>query len=254
MSYNYAGFVNALQTLLVATDANGQANLNNILPSIIDYAEQRIFRELDLLTTLVPLVSTTTANNRNLNVPSSAYVVQSVNFITPANTIPDNGTRNPVSRTSVEALNYFWPQTTTLGISPSIATLYALQNNNNSSVFSTASSTQTALLAPPPDSTYAVEFMCTVRPSPLSQNNPYTFLTVYLPDLFLAASMVFAAAYQRDFSSAGTIQPDDAGLAVNWESQYQKLKASASVEELRRKAASVDWTTFSPSSPDAQPR
>jgi hypothetical protein len=44
--------------------------------------------------------------------------VQSANFITPANTLPDNGTRNQMTRSSPEFINYTWPTTTTLGISP----------------------------------------------------------------------------------------------------------------------------------------
>lgn len=250
MSYNYSQYVTALQTLLVAQDTNGQANLNAMLPNIIDYAEQRIYRELDFLTTLQPLTSTTTSYNRAIAVPPTAIVVQSVNLISPANTLSDAGTRNPLDRRSVEYINSVWPTTTTLGISPSIPTYYALQNNNGA--FTSAGSTQTMIMAPPPDSTYAVEFIATIRPTPLSATNPNTFLTIYLPDLFLAASMIFAAGYQRDFGAAGSV--DDVGLGITWSKQYDTLKESANVEELRKKAASQDWTTFTPSPLAGQPR
>lgn len=250
MSYNYPFYVTSLQTLLVAADTQGQANLNAMLPNIIDYAEQRIYRELDFLTTLVPLTNTCSAYSRNIAVPQQAIVVQSMNIITPASTSPDNGTRNPVERRSVEYINYTWPTSTTLGLVPSVPQVYALQNNNGA--FTSTASNYTAIVAPPPDSTYVAEFICTIRPPPLSQSNPNTFLTVYLPDLFLAASMVFASGYQRDFGATGMV--DDVGLGVTWEKQYQTLKASADIEELRKKAESQDWTSFTPSPIAGQPR
>lgn len=253
MSYNYSAYFNALTSLLVAADTNGQANLNAMLPNIIDYAEQRIYRELDLLTTLTPLISTTTANTRFLAVPASAVVVQSVNFITPANTSPDNGTRNTLRRTSVEFINYTWPSASMTSGTPSIPEYCALQNRNTnitSTTFSQTGSNYTLLMAPAPDSTYVVEFLSTVRPAPLSPSNPYTFLTVTLPDLFLAASMVFASGFQRDFGA----QSDDPKMAVSWEDQYKTLKESANIEELRKKSESSDWNTLTPSPLESQPR
>lgn len=240
MPYNYTSYVASLTSLLVAPDTQGQANLMVMLPNIIDYAELRMYRDLDLLTTLVPLVTTSIPFNRNLAVPSTAIVVQSANMITPANTIPDNGTRNPMTRTTIEFINAAYPQSTTLGISPSVSQYYALQNNNT---FSVGGSNYTAIFSSPPDNTYLVEFMSTVRPTPLSAANANTVLTQFFPDMFLAASMIFAAGYQRDFSA----QSDDPKLAQSWENQYQLLKSSAETEELRKKAMSSDWTTFSPS-------
>ncbi len=240
MSYNYSTYVASLQSLLVATDTNGAANLNAMLPNIIDYAEQRIFRELDLLTTLTSLTSTMSTTNRNLAVPAGAIVVQSVNVITPALTAPDNGTRNPLRRTSVERINFAWPvASSTNTVGQSIPTDYAIQNNNAS--FGSTASNYTLLVAPPPDQQYVCEFVCTVRPTPLSATNTATFLTTYLPDLFLAASMVFASGYQRDFGQ----QSSDPMMAVSWESQYQLLKASANTEEMRKKAQGPEWQAFS---------
>ena len=251
MSYNYATYFASLSSLLVAQDTNGQANLNAMMPNIIDYAEQRIFRELDLLTTLVPLVSTASANSRTLAVPAPVIVVQSVNVITPINTSPDNGTRNPLRRTSPEYMNFVWPSATATSGTPSIPEYYTLINSNGAfSPISSTQSTQTLLMAPAPDAAYPVEFVATVRPTPLSPTNSQTFLTVFLPDLFLAASMVFAAGFQRDFGA----QSDDPKLAQSWEQQYQTLKSSANVEELRRKSQSSDWNTFTPSPVADQPR
>lgn len=253
MSYNYSSYVNTLQTLLVAQDTTGQANLNAMLPNIIDYAELRIYRELDLLTTLTPLLSTTTSANRTLSVPSACVVLQSANFITPASTQPDAGIRNPMRRVSPEYINFAWPSAATTSGTPSTPEYYAIQNQNaniTGATYSASGANYTLLMAPAPDGAYVVEMLCTVRPSPLSATNTTTFLTTWLPDLFLAASMVFAAGYQRDYGQ----QSDDPQLAQSWESQYQLLKQGANTEEMRKKFNSQDWEPFNPSPLADQPR
>ena len=63
MSYTYATYTAALAELMVtpSTDPNFVA----IEPSIIDYAEQRIYRELDLLgTNITDSTATLTADTR----------------------------------------------------------------------------------------------------------------------------------------------------------------------------------------------
>ena len=64
MSLTYATFVSSLANMLVipATDTNYLA----VIPNVIDDAEQRIYRELDLLATIVRDSSgTLTANSRS---------------------------------------------------------------------------------------------------------------------------------------------------------------------------------------------
>ena len=91
----------------------------------------------------------------------------------------------------------------------------------------------------------AAEVVGTVRPDSLSSTNQTTFISLYLPDLFLAASMVFVSGYQRDFA-LGASQPNDPGMPINYESQYQTLLKSAGVEEARKKFEAAGWTSMSP--------
>jgi hypothetical protein len=88
----------------------------------------------------------------------------------------------------------------------------------------------------------------TSRSTPLSAANTTTFISVYLPDLFIMASMIYISAYQRNFGR----QSDDPQMAQSYESQYQALKASALVEENRKKFEAAAWTAYSPS-PVASP-
>jgi hypothetical protein len=65
----------------------------------------------------------------------------------------------------------------------------------------------------------------------LSASNLSTFLTTYLPDLFLVAAMIHMAGYQKNWSALG----DDPNSGTTWEGQYLKLKTSADAEELRKR-------------------
>lgn len=229
MSYDYTTYSQALAELMVTETA--QANFVAILPSIIDYAEQRIYRELDLLSTVVRDSSgVLSTNNRNFTLPTSVgtfIVVLGANVITPAGTAPDSGTRNPLVPVSRDYLDYAWPSVT----GASMPTSYAMI-------------TQSAIIVGPwPDAGYVIEVVGTQRPTPLSASNTTTFLTVNLPDLFMAASMVFSSGYQKNFGA----QADDPKMGASWENQYQLLKASANVEEFRKKLQATGWSSQMPS-------
>jgi hypothetical protein len=87
----------------------------------------------------------------------------------------------------------------------------------------------TVRLMPTPDKAYYAELFGDIRPEPLSPENPETYLTVFYPELFLCACMVFGSGYQRDFGA----QSDDPARAVSWEGQYNYLRQSIAGEVLR---------------------
>jgi len=73
-------------------------------------------------------------------------------------------------------------------------------------------------------------------------NSSTTFISLYLPDVFIMASMIYISAYQRNFGKMN----DDPQMAVSYESQYQALLKGAMVEEARKKFESSAWTSQSP--------
>lgn len=229
MSYDYTTYSTALAALMVTDTA--QANFVEIEPSIIDYAEQRIYRDLDLLSTVVRDSSgVLSTNNRNFTLPTSIgtfVVVLGANIITPAGSAPDAGTRNPLVPTSRNYLDYAWPSVT----GAAMPTSYAMISQSE------------IIVGPWPDAGYIVEVIGTQRPTPLSATNTTTFLSTNLPDLFIAASMVFASGYQKNFGA----QADDPKMGASWENQYQLLKASANVEEFRKKLQATGWSSQMPS-------
>ena len=80
MAYTYSSFVSALstETGIPALDANFQA----ALPQLIDDAEQRIYRDLDLVSTSVAVNGTATPNARLFSIPQGSghiIVVDAIN-------------------------------------------------------------------------------------------------------------------------------------------------------------------------------
>lgn len=209
---------------------SSDANFNAILPRAVEQAEQRIYRELDLITTETAETAALSSGVRNIAIPGGILILHELNIVTPAGTAPDQGTRNPVQRVSLAFLNAVAPTAAaTLG-SPSLPKYYALLDDVD------------VRLGPAPDAAYEAEFIGVVRPAPMSSANPTTWLGTNLPDLLLAGVNVFMAGYQRDFGA----QSDNPQLALSWEASFQELKKSALVEEARRKAQSVAWQPYSP--------
>jgi hypothetical protein len=99
------------------------------------------------------------------------------------------------------------------------------------------------LLGPVPDGAYYAETIGIQRPASLSVTNSSTILTQYIPDVFMAASLVFGFGYMRDFGG----QSDNPQGGQSWEAQYQLLIKSATVEQFRAKHEAQGWTSQSPS-------
>lgn len=226
-------YVTQIATLAVV--AENDPAFVAILPQMITYAENRMYRDLDFLSTVFTRNSyAVTASSRNLTVSSDDFVtIQEVNVITPAGTTtPDNGTRIALLPTTKEFINAAYPS----NLYKSTPTYFAMVDQNN------------MLVGPWPDETYTVEITGTIRPASLSATNKATFISQYLPDLFIMASMIYVSGYQRNFGRAN----DDPQMAVTYESQYKGLLQSAMVEEARKKFASAAWTSMSPA-PVASP-
>jgi hypothetical protein len=227
--YNATGgtpnLVDTLGNLMAISTAD--TNFQEILPNIIDYAELRIQRDLDLLATITTTTALTTLNNRSVTLPSQIEVVQELNVIVPAGTTnPENGTRVPLTPVAKEYLNSVWTSASGHGV----PTLFAMLN------------TTTMLVGPWPDDAYTIEIVGTTRATPLSTANQSNYLSMQLSDIYIAAAMIFASGWMRNFGA----QMDNPQMAMSWETQYQNLLKSATVEEFRRKFQASAWSSMSP--------
>lgn len=216
------------------------------LPNIVYNAELRIYRELDFLNTRqqnATLAFTAGARTLDLsamtgtmNVPTYPVVIQRLAAITPTGSMPANGTRVQFLETSLDFLDFIWPNASqTLAPSPGFA------------YWAPVSATLVAV-APTPDQAYAAEVTGTWRPAPMSTTNPETWLGDNLPDLLFAACMVEGTGWIRDYGQ----QSDDPRFALSWEQNYQLHKASALEEEQRRKGYDPGWQPYSPAPLAAQ--
>ena len=234
LSYNGSvsgtnSYVQQIATMAVVAPTNPDFVI--ILPQMITYAENRIYRDLDFLFTSI----TTTAyglsvGSRQIAVPSGTFVVpEQINLITPSGiTNPDFGNRIPLLPTTKEFLDATYGSGTYTG-----QPRYFCPFND-----------YTFLVGPYPDATYTCEIVGTYRPDSMSASNQTTFISLYLPDIFIMASMIYISAYQRNFGRAN----DDPQMAVTYESQYQTLLKSAMMEENRKKFEAAAWSSQSPSS------
>lgn len=226
-----------------------------ILPSMITYAENRIYRDLDFLFSSVANSSYTVPNGtRTISIPagtnfagSTPYgggvlvVAEQINLLTPAgSTNPEACIRVPLIPTTKEFLDAVYGSAALIG-----QPQYFCPFDD-----------YTFLVGPYANATYTVEIIGTFRPyslGPGTTSDPVypaypngnntvttTFISLYLPDLFIMASMIYIAAYQRNFSSA---LGNDPQMPITYETQYQALLKSAMEEESRKKFEAAAWSS-----------
>jgi hypothetical protein len=226
-------YITQIATLAVVEETD--AAFLAILPQMITYAENRIYRDLDFLFTSTSVTGYSfSTGSRQLTIPQGTIVVsEQINVITPVGqTNPNAGARNPLLPTTKEFLDAVYGNPSVTGLPK-----YFVPFNDN--LF---------LVGPYPDQPYFVEIVGTYRPDSLSSSNKTTFVSLYLPDLFIMASMVYVSGYQRNFGR----QSDDPQMSQSYESQYQTLLRGAAIEEARKKFEATGWTSQSPS-PVASP-
>lgn len=236
MSLTYTTYVEQLSNLMVIGSTD--PNFTTFLPGCIDYAEQRIYRELDLLyTQTTNATASLSSGNRNFTLPfglGDFITVDNFNVITPAGIGVAAGTKVALTAVDRSFIDIVYPSNVTV---TGVPLYYAMASNTQ------------VILGPSPSGAFLAEVIGTVRPTPLSSTNTSTILCEYVPDVFMAASMVFASGFMRDFGA----QADNPQMGASWESQYKTLIGSASVEQARAKFESEGWTSAQPS-PTATPK
>jgi hypothetical protein len=211
MAYTYNSFVSALASALTvdASDSDFLA----LIPSVIDEAEQRLYRELDLVSCSVITPATMNIDDRFLTLPQTnghIIVIDGVNIV-------DTNVRYSMRPSTLDVIDYVWPNNAHVGTTkPQL--FYRIDDTR-------------IVVGPAPHSAWAVEIIGTIRPTPLSQSNSVTFLSTYLSDLFFAACMCSGnSILLKNYGAAS----EDPQQAMSWETKYQMLISSAKSEELRK--------------------
>lgn len=226
---NYTEYVQQIATMAVipVTDPN----YTIIIPQMINYAELRIQRDLDFLSTQTSNTSySCSAGNNTLTIPTSSFVTLQTIEVT-----NNSGVSTPLLPVAKEYIQNVWGSGSTQGI----PVIFAVYGGDSATAGETS---QNIILGPTPDFAYALRLTGTIRSVPLSATNTSTFISVYLPDIFIMASMIYVSAYQRNFGRVN----DDPAMAQTYESQYQALLNGARTEEARKKFQSSAWAPYSP--------
>jgi len=200
-------------------------------PLVIDRAEQRAYRDLDMLaarSTIIPIASLSL--QRLQTIPPPVFIaVEQINVLTPAG-VTSSGYRNALTRVAPAFIELTYPSDSQFAGLPQY---YAMISDT------------TLLMGPPPDLVYNWEIRGPVRPTALSSGNSSTPLTQNYPDLFWASAMIEAGMYMR------FVEPQ---MAVTWLQEYNVLKTSALIEEMRKRNMAEGWVDKQPSPVATPPR
>jgi hypothetical protein len=251
VSYTYASFQTALALEMVVPNANVKdPNFVAILPTIVDYAENRCYRELDLLYAetrqwfpMTPYTRTQSfaASLATFASPSPAQQILIVERVTVE---PVTATPNPPTGIAPTVGGEPCVPSSVDYIDAAYSGLFPAPGVFGRPIRFAPLSDQALIFGPAPDQAYSFMIQGKCRPVPLYEALPAdgtqtTFLTQWLPDLFLAAAMVSAMGYRHNFGA----QADDPRSAVSWETQFQTLLSSANSEEMRKRF--LGWAAMS---------
>lgn len=239
MALTYDSYISQL-TNMMSVASSTDPGFSTFVPGAIDYAEGRLYRDLDLLATrLVSTAVSCSSGVRSVTLSTAAgsfLVIERVNILTSATAPTSIATRNPTLFVSPDWLDAVYPT--------------AVSSYTGLPLFVTRPTDSTLTFGPAPDQAYGLEIATTYRPSPLSSGNSSTWLTQNVPELFMTATMVFGAGFQQNFGAQG----DNPQSGVSWEQQYQTLLSGANVDELRKKYRAEGWSPAKPSQIATPPR
>ena len=245
LSYNsYVQQIGAMAVVL-ASESNGvytfvDANVQEIVPQMLNYAELRIQRDLDFLSSQSSNTYTAAAGNPILSISvNDFFTVQTVEIVqTSGNTVVNSQALTPVSKEFIQ--NCYGG----LG-SAGMPEYFAAYGDNWEDGQDTY---YNILFGPPPNYAYTVRVTGTSRSPSLYTyassglaDTKYTYISTYYPDMLIMASMVYISAYQRNFSATS----DSADMGMTYEKQYQALRLGAIPDENKRKFQASGWSPYS---------
>ncbi len=244
LSYNlYIQQIGVLAVVNVTLSAgvySGDANFNIAVPSMLNYAELRVARDLDLLPSQASNTYTLTAGSNTLSIPIDDFVTLQTFEVTQTNgATVVNGT--PLLPVSKEFIQNVYAGAASAG-TPQYFAMVGDNFGNGANTYNNV------LLGPTPNFAYTVRVNGTIRMPSLykfavagNADTKYTFISSYYPDMLVMASMIYMSAYQRNFSATS----DSPDMGATYEKQYLALKATALMEENRKTFHGSGWSSYS---------
>jgi len=201
-----------------------------IMPQAIQFAENLIFRDLDLLSTrVVDNSGSVTQNSRVFVLPTEQGSFIVLESIQPK---VDGVYLQPLLPTSPETIDMLWPSDVAPS-NPSVPAYWAPLDQAS------------VKIGPAPDRNYQCSCRGTVRPAALDpKSTSGTFISNNLTDLFIAAEAEFLiGAWQKGWNA----QAGAPSTAQGWQQEYQRRMQPALVQECRAKLQANGWTDRLPS-------
>jgi hypothetical protein len=245
LSYNL--YVQQLCTMAVALAAETSGvwapvdqPMQTILPQALNYAELRIQRDVDFLQARSANMYTLTAGSNLFSVPINDFLIletlelAQTNGSQVVNAIP----LTPVSREFIQNCYGGLAQASPPRFFAMYGDTFGDGANTNINV----------LLGPTPNFAWPVRVTGVIRLPTLAQyatagpaDTEYTYISEFLPDLLMMASMIYVSAFQRQFSATS----DDPAMGQTYEKQYQALRLGAISEENRKKFLGSGFSSYS---------
>lgn len=216
------------------------APLQGILNQCLNYAELRIQRDIDFLQARSSNTYVLSAGNNLLQIPINDFLVLETLEIT-----QNNGSQ-VVNSTPLTPSSREFIQNCYSGLSgASTPRFFAMYGDT----FGDGANTNiNVLLGPVPNYAYPVRATGVIRLPSLAQFNTagpadsgYTYISQFMPDMLIMASMIYMSAFQRNFGLASS----DAESGMTFEKQYQALRLGAISEENRKKFMESGWSSMS---------
>jgi hypothetical protein len=213
--------------------------LQAVLPQILAYAEGRIQRDINALNSMTSNTYTLTAGQPVFPLPiGDFFTLQTLEICTTSGGSVVNAM--PLLQTSKEMIQNCYSGLA----SANTPQYYAFYGDNFGSE---QDSVMNILLGPPPNYAYTLRVTGTAKQPSLYANasagiadTEYTYISQYLPDLLVMASMVFISAYQRNFSATSA----ETDMSMSYEKQYQILRVGAITDEDKRRGQASAWTSY----------
>lgn len=245
MSYNQ--YIQNVGVMAVATTSDNagvyqfdDAPLRTITPQMLSYAELRIQRDLDMLSSQTSNLYTLTQGANVFSLPVDDFLtVQTLETVDISGGVVVNS--YPLVPVSKEFIQNVYGGLFTADRPQ----YYAMYGDN----FGDEQDSYTNILfGPVPNYAYSLRVTGTACAPSLYKNatagaadTTYTYISAYYPDLLVMASMVFISAFQRNFSATA----DDSPMGQTYEKQYQALRLGAVPLENRRKQQGSSWSAYS---------
>ncbi len=187
MALTYATLISEVATITAISSTvlvTGDNNFGGIMEAAIDFAEGRLYRDLDLVSaSIVDASVVCTSGVRTVSLSTTAgnpLQIDALNLLSSAGTTSSNATRIPLVPTTRAVLDMVYPS--------------ALSSNcGQPQFFSRLSDTQ-VIMGPTPDQAYEVEMVYRSNIPALASNSTNWLLTL-APDVYLYGALMEAAPY-----------------------------------------------------------